>query len=92
MNISVKEFRQMIEEHAAEQRQWQDDFNLMADEKEAEIKRLELKLDETKDAFRGFMEHCVGVIKTSTPDAHMNDALDSVVREYNNLLDGLEGY
>jgi hypothetical protein len=92
MNISVKEFRQMIEEHAAEQRQWQDDFSLMADEKEEEIRRLEKKLDATHDAFAEFKKCCLGLTKKILDGASVNGTIEQMEECYDNLLDGVEGY
>lgn len=84
MNISVKEFRQIIEEHTAEHRQWQDDYNLMADEKEGEIKSLEKKLEAIENAFKEFRDR---VVEIASPE------LEGTIKElYVNLLDGLAGY
>ena len=90
MNISVKEFRQMVEDHAAELRQSQDDFNEMCDHKEAEIKRLELRLEATQDAFREYRDRVAFEVAKMYPSDHT--LVDLVENKYDDLLDGLDGY
>lgn len=91
MNISIKEFRQMMEEHMQELRQSQDDYNNMCDEKEAEIKHLELRLETAKESLIGFKDGVLGVLSSSDRMTR-GELKEKVLEAYANLVDGLDGY
>jgi ribosome recycling factor len=92
MNISVKEFRQMIEDHSVELRQSQDDYNEMCDSKEGEIKRLELKLEYAQDALRDMKDKAQELLEGILNGGSVKGASEAIATLYNNLLDGLDGY
>jgi hypothetical protein len=92
MNISVKEFRQMIEDHSVELRQSQDDYNEMCDHKEAEIKRLELKLEYAQDALRDMKFKALDLLEGILNGGSVRGASEAISTLYTNLVDGLDGY
>lgn len=92
MRISVSEFSQMLEKHSQEMRQMQDDFNLMADEKDEEIKRLNDKIDRFYDVLKDFKEHCVTIVKEIGNGGPIKGAAELIQESYENKVDGLDGY
>jgi hypothetical protein len=92
MNISVKEFRQMIEEHSTELRQSQDDYNEMCDQKESEIKSLYLKLDYAQDAMKDLKSKALEILHDILNGGSAKGTPEAIATLYNNLVDGLDGY
>lgn len=92
MRISVSEFRDMLEQHSQEMRQAQEDYNLMADEKEAEIRRLEKKLDATQDAMRDLKFKALEILHDILNGGAIKGTPETISAFYDNLVDGLDGY
>ena len=99
MRISVSEFRDMLEHHSSELRQAQEDYNLMADEKEAEIKelniviaRLEDKQSDILEAFKKFKDHCLVLTRSILDGAPVRGAMELMEESFSHSLDGLDGY
>lgn len=101
MRISLSEFREMIEEHSQEMRQAQEDYNLMADEKEAEIKelqaeirRMDLRLEAVKDAFTGFKEEIKELVKNFVAGTELSRQMlvAQIEKEYEKALDAMDGF
>jgi hypothetical protein len=99
MRISISEFRDMLEQHSQELRQAQEDYNLMADEKEAEIKELQaeiqradFKIADILEAFGEFKDHCVLVTRNILDGAPVRGAIELMEESYDKAIDGLDGY
>lgn len=99
MRISVSEFRDMLEQHSQELRQSQEDYNLMADEKEAEIKELQAdirradsRIADILETFSEFKDHCLVLTRSILDGASVRGAVELMQESYDKAIDGLDGY
>ena len=92
MRISLSEFREMIEEHSQEMRQAQEDYNLMADEKDEEIKRLDTIISDTADILRDFKFKVLDILSDIEGLPEIKEKLEKINEAYHDLLDGLDSF